>query len=382
VRIVHLGISVLPILYPRGGAIQRRILELAKVQAARGHEVLIYSADDHSDQVEYHGVQIRSLSCKWRMPLRDLEYMKRAASDLRDREEAVDVLHFHSLPEGAALFESFEAEKLLSFDNIVFRRGKSTPLYWWYRQALRKFDCLLPVSEFCEREFQDYWGSEGLPTCVLYNGVNLKQFAPDPEAAKARRESLGIGDVKVVLYVGRVCEQKGTDILIRAYERLKDIVSNVRLVVAGPSEQFGRSGENDLVRAIRQTGGLFLGAVEESILPSIYNLADIFVMPTLSLEMFGMAAIEAQACNKPVVCSDHGGLPEVISRESGMFFPVGDSEALAERLSQLLKDDALYASKAGAARKNAMRFGWDRIADELESICRARVADLAPVHAN
>jgi glycosyltransferase involved in cell wall biosynthesis len=381
VKIVHLGVSVLPILYPRGGAIQRRILELAKVQAARGHDVVIYSADNYYREAKHCGAHIRSISCTRRMPFRDFEYMKKAAADLRDRAEPVDVLHFHSLPEGAVLFASFEAEKLLSFDNIIFRRGKSTPLYWWYRQALRKFDCLLPVSDFCEREFQEYWGSEGLATRVLYNGVNLEQFAPDPEAGKARRETLGIGNEKVVLYVGRICEQKGTDILIRAYAQLKAAGHKARLLVAGPSEQFGRSGENDLVRAIRAVGGLFLGAVEESILPSIYNLADIFVMPTRSLEMFGMAAIEAQACGKPVVCSDHGGLPEVIRRESGLFFPVGDSEALAQRLFQLLSDDALYANMAAAARKNALRFDWDRIADELESICRTCIADLTPVQA-
>jgi glycosyltransferase involved in cell wall biosynthesis len=87
--------------------------------------------------------------------------------------------------------------------------------------------------------------------------------------------------------------------------------------------------------------------------------------------MFGMAALEAQACGKPVVCSQHGGLPEVISPKSGLFFPVGDAEGLAECLWQLLQDAELYRSKAEAARSNALRFAWPRIVNDLENIYRS-----------
>jgi glycosyltransferase involved in cell wall biosynthesis len=368
VKIVHLGPSVLPILYPLGGAVQRRMLEIAKVQAARGEKVIIYSADSESGRVECHGVEIRSIACRYRMPFRDFEYMRKTLQELRS--EPVDILHFHNLSEGAAYSRAIQAKKFLSFDNFVFRRGKKTPFFLWYRSALRKFSCLLPVSEYCLHGYQAYWGSNGVPIRTLYNGVNLEQFSPDLAGGLAKKRALGIENKRVILYVGRVCPQKGTDLLIAAFQQLKQSLSNVSLVIAGPAEQFGTTNRTGLTRQISEVGGLYVGPVPEKDLAAIYNLCDVFVMPTRSIEMFGMAALEAQACGKPVVCSRHGGLPEVISEKSGVFFPTGDAGALADSLQQLFNDAHQYGARAESARENALRFAWPKIVGELEHTYR------------
>lgn len=373
--IVHLGPSALPVTYSRGGAIQRRMLELAKLQAARGHKVILYSADGKQGSEEYHGVEIRSVACRNRGHLRDFEYLVKSLRGLRGLK--VDVLHFHSLPEGAALSKEITAKKLLSYDYFVFRRGKQTPLFWWYRKALRKFSCLLPVSEHCWHRSSEYWDLHGACSRILHNGVNLEQFCPDPASGRAKKQALGIGGERVVLYVGRVCEQKGTDVLIEAYRQLKQKYPSSRLVVAGPADMFGLHAENSLTRRISESGGLYLGAVEEDELATIYNMADIFVMPTRKVEMFGMAAVEAQSCGKPVIASRHGGLPEVISEASGLFFPTGDHEALANRMLQLLNDQGLCQSLGNQARANAKRFAWSRIVDQLEGICSEVTVDQA-----
>jgi glycosyltransferase involved in cell wall biosynthesis len=366
VKIVHLGPSVLPISYPLGGAVQRRIMEIAKAQVARGEKVVIYSADSESGRAECKGVEIRSIACRYRMPFRDFEYLRKALQELRN--EPVDILHFHNLPEGAAYSKTIHAKKLLSFDYFEFRRGKRTPLFWWYRNALRKFSWLLPVSEYCLRGFQAYWDSIEVPIRTLYNGVNLEQFTPDPVTGLNRKRALGIEKDRVILYVGRICHQKGTDTLIEAFQQLKQSVPNISLVVAGPAEQFGNSKPTDLTRRISEVGGLYLGPVQEKDLAATYNLCDVFVMPTRSIEMFGMAALEAQACGKPVVCSNHGGLSEVISPKSGLFFPIGNAEELSDCLRRLLMDSDLYKSKMEASRLNAIRFSWSRIVDQLAQI--------------
>jgi glycosyltransferase involved in cell wall biosynthesis len=379
VTIVHLGPSVLPVSYPLGGAVQRRMMEMAKAQSARGEKVIIYSADSESHRTNCDGVEIRSIACRHRMPFRDFEYMRKALRELRS--ELVDVLHFHNLPEGAAYSKAIRAKKFLSFDYFVFRRGRKTPLFWWYRSALRKFSWLLPVSEYCLRGYQAYWGSNGAPIRTLYNGVNLEQFCPNPGSGRTRKRALGIEKKRVILYVGRVCQQKGTDLLIEAFRRLRRRLPDVCLVVAGPAEQFGSSRHIDLTRRISEVGGLYLGPVQEKDLAATYNLCDVFVMPSRSIEMFGMAALEAQACSKPVVCSQHGGLPEVISPKSGLFFPVGNAEALADSLSQLFQNSDLYRSKTEAARPNAARFAWPRIIDDLEHIYRWEPRNAALVSA-
>jgi glycosyltransferase involved in cell wall biosynthesis len=364
--IAHLGPAALPITHTKGGAIERRILEVAKLQAARGEQVIVYSADQERGRMEYCGVEIRSLACRRHGYLRDCEYLLRALHDLRGQK--VDILHFHGLPEGAMVFDKLDCKKFLSYDYFVFRRGKKTPLYWWYRKALRKFSCLLPVSAFCSHESQDYWNLDETPRRVLHNGVNVEQFCSRPANGLARKQALGIGTERIILYVGRVCRQKGTDLLIDAYLRIRQQHPFVRLVVAGPAMAFGQTGESELTRRIAKCGGIYLGAVAEEELASIYNMADIFVMPTREAEMFGMAALEAQACGKPVVASRHGGLSEVISDQSGVFFPSGDESALAQQLSNLLRDPGLYQSLAQKARSSAMRFAWPRIVDELETV--------------
>jgi glycosyltransferase involved in cell wall biosynthesis len=136
-------------------------------------------------------------------------------------------------------------------------------------------------------------------------------------------------------------------------------------VIAGPLGQFGQDADNGFSSLLKQHQATYLGPVDETVLPSVYNLADVFVMPTRVNEMFGMAAIEAQACGKPVVCSNHGALPEVISPSSGLLFRVGDTEHLAQHLRTLMDDAGLRRRFSEAAECNARRFAWETITEEL-----------------
>src|SRR5208283_2220826 len=217
-RIVHISTGGPPVLYRYGGAIQRRIIEIAERQAARGNEVVVYSPGETDQRSAYNGVEIRYIRCPKPPQLRGLVLQGRAIADLRG--ERLDVLHFHSQPEGALVGRRIRAVKILMYDYFVFRRGRTTPLYWLYRRLLGSFDALLPVSQYCLEESRVYWGLDSSLFHVVYNGVNLDQFRPDSDLGRAEREGLGI-EGQVLLYVGRVCEQKGTDLLLAAYERLR-----------------------------------------------------------------------------------------------------------------------------------------------------------------
>jgi glycogen(starch) synthase len=367
VKIAHLGSSNHPILFSRGGAIERRMVEMARVQARAGHEVAVYSAESKTVETRCDGYCLRALKCARQGVLRRFEFAMKAAADLG--RHPVDLIHVHSAPEAAWFLGGASALKILSYDFFRSRGWTRFPMYELYRWALNRFDYLLPVSEFCREESARFWQLKGDRMRVLHNGVNLDRFQPDHEAAALGRASLGLGNDPVVLYVGRVCEQKGTDVLIDAYTTLRRYMPKVRLVVAGPAEQFGNAGSSPLVERVRAAGGVYLGAVDEAELAATYNLATVFVMATRREEMFGMAAIEAQACGKPVVCSRQGGLPEVIPLSSGLHFPAGDAQALAAALERVLTDKALYDSLADAARPNAARFSWDRIVQDLNEIC-------------
>jgi glycosyltransferase involved in cell wall biosynthesis len=368
-HISHVSVSTLPVLHRYGGAIERRIVEVAREQARRGHEVRVYSVGDHDETLEQNGVTYCFVKCRTRLPWRHFEFQYRTVREL-GRVRA-DVVHFHSQPEGALLSRAVQGKKVLSYDYYAFRGGRQSPLYHTYKRVLRQFDLLLPCSEYCLQESQSFWNLPEAKLRVLYNGVNTQQFQPDPAAAAVERARLGI-DRRVVLYVGRVCEQKGTDVLLAAIEALNQRRRDAQLVIAGPIGQFGlRDDPERWVERIEQVGGRYLGAVEEGRLAAIYNLADVFVMPTRILEMFGMAAVEAQACGKPVIASDCGGLREVVPHDTGARFPVGDAPQLAQEIDRLLDDDARHAACSAAALRNAARFRWGAICDTLEGLYAA-----------
>ena len=174
---------------------------------------------------------------------------------------------------------------------------------------------------------------------------------------------------KVVLYLGRVCHQKGTDILTDSFRILNEKRDDLQLVIAGPIDRFGGNCNPQRWQdRIKGVGGIYLGPIDEGRISGIYNLADIFVVPTREMEMFSMAAIEAQACGKPVVASDHGGLKETVPEICGARFRVGAAEKLAENIEMLIDDEKRYAQCGLNAIQNASKYSWKDICSKLYEI--------------
>jgi glycosyltransferase involved in cell wall biosynthesis len=372
-HVVHVSSGSLPEVFsPLGGAIQRRVGELALEQARRGHEVEVFSPGVSDRRARTAGVVTHYVRCRSPQPWAQIEFQMRLAARLRRRRRPPDILHFHSNPEGAVLTSASRATKLLSYDNYFFRGGRESRLFRVYRAALRRFDALLPCSDYCRDESLRYWTLPPESVHRLYNGVDPEQFRIDTESGEAERGRLGVQG-KVVLYLGRICQQKGTDTLLAAHERVSAQRPDVNLVLAGPVDQF--SAEQDSSRTgpwearMAAAGARYLGRVPDERLRGLYNAADVFVMPTATLEMFGMAAVEAQACGTPVVASDHGGLPETVpSDHGGIRFPVGDADALAAAILSQLDQVESDASLTARVRENALRFSWSVIVTELDSL--------------
>jgi D-inositol-3-phosphate glycosyltransferase len=369
VNIVHVSIGTLPPVFDsQGGAIQRRVGELALAQARHGHRVEVFSPGEHTAMRRVGGIATNYLRLRSPRPLSYLEYQVRVVTELCRRRARPDVLHFHSEPEGAVTSLPLRSPTVLSYDNFYFRGGRRVPLFPLYRRVLHRFDALLPCSEYCAAASAAYWALPSDRISVVYNGVNLEQFRPDPEAAERERRRLKING-KVVLYLGRVCEQKGTDTLLSAFRRLRSFDPTIQLLIAGPLEQFlGNPSVSEWPQSIAASGARYLGRVPDERLPGLMTLADVFVMPTRNLEMFGMAAVEAQACGTPVVASDHGGLRETVGADTGLRFRPGDSQQLADCLMTLLGDEARRRQLASAARQRAARFAWENIVHQLDRV--------------
>jgi len=367
--IVHVGPTHLPLPARLGGAVERRMMELAEAQARAGERVIVYSGGPETGWREYHGVSIRYLNGS------RAEFALRFVQDVARRTPRV--IHVHNRAEIAWLAKTAGlGPAVLSCDYHFepwrrFAHLKRISKAAW-RQCLLACDRIAPVSDYCLDMYREYWDLPGGKLAPIPNGVDCARFRPDAALRAEWRARLGLDARPMILYVGRLCEQKGTDLLIAAYRMLRRTAA---LVVAGPCERFGETHLGPLVAQVRAAGGIYLPPLDDADMPGIYNACDVFAMPTRELEMFGMAAVEAQACGKPVVASDHGGLRETVPETAGMRFQTGNAADLAAHLEALLaatcdKPDLLGALGAGA-RESAARYDWPRIVQRCDEVYAA-----------
>jgi D-inositol-3-phosphate glycosyltransferase len=206
---------------------------------------------------------------------------------------------------------------------------------------------------------------------VIPCGVDTELFRPiDPQEA---RSHLGLGPGRFILFVGRLTPVKGLDTLIRAFRILLDQKwsnrRDVRLLVVGGEQEYPHLNSIEL-RDLAESLGIvnrtiFLGPQQQSLLPLFYASAEMCVLPSRH-ESFGMVALEAMACGKPVVASNVGGLAfSVVNNETGVLVPEGDPVALAMSLSYLLDHPELTRELGRKAAQRALNFRWSIIADRI-----------------
>lgn len=367
-RILHVGPSAIPVDYPLGGAVQRRMLALAKEQARGGHEVLLVSPERDGNvrcDVLERGCAILRVPCRLPRPWRDLELLARMLWVLRG--ESFNILHAHATP-FAALARRVAVRAVLTFDFFRFAGSERRVGRFLYRRLLQRFSRCVAVSDFCRDEFVRFYGFER-PVDVVYNGVDRESFCPSTAGgARARRLHDVPRDGLLYLFAGRFCEQKGSDLLLDAFTRLTESRPDARLLLVGPSEQFGREGPPELGGAAKQDPRIiWAGARPDVELIEAMNAADVALLPTRRDEMFGMAALEALSCGTPVIASRLGGIPEVVSERTGWFFAAGDVSGLTDRMIQAA-DEGERRPRAEAARSSTERFSWSRVATDFDGV--------------
>ena len=207
---------------------------------------------------------------------------------------------------------------------------------------------------------------------VVPPGIDLATFQP-LDRTEARRK-IGYGSGRLLLFVGRLERLKGVDVAIKALALLRDRDhDDLRLIVRGEDVRDGEESEKERLKAVATSLGVrdrvdFLGSVAHHELPYFYAAADVLVMPSYS-ESFGLVALEAQACGRPVVASGVSGLRSVVRDEvSGYLIDGHDPAIYAERIGRLLSDPELAQQMGMRGRLLAQRFSWTRTADRLEGL--------------
>jgi glycosyltransferase involved in cell wall biosynthesis len=202
---------------------------------------------------------------------------------------------------------------------------------------------------------------------LIYDGIDIKKFKPIN--VKNFRKKLKIGiDEKIILSSGRIVKQKGYHLVIEILpEILKEM--KVKLIITGEGDYLQHL--KNLAEKMKITDKIiFTGKVSKEDLVKYYNLADVFVFPTLRVEAFGIVVAEAMACGKPTISSRTGGIPSVVDdSKNGFLIKMGNLNELEHKTLEILKDSNLARTIGKNARKKVVEnFSMDKMIMDIESV--------------
>ncbi|MFK0217503.1 glycosyltransferase [Streptomyces vinaceus] len=351
-------LSVLHLVQPVDGGVARVVVDLVRAQTAAGLRTAVGCprGGQLADAARAAGAEVLTWRAG-RAPGPDL-----AAEVLAARRViglvGPDVLHAHSAKAGLAgrlavrgAVPTVFQPHAWSFDAVG---GATAALALrWERFGARWADRVLCVSE-AERRAGE---AEGIAAhwAVIRNGVDLDHFrpgGPDREADRARARTelplpaAFLGDGPLAVCVGRLCQQKGQDILLRAWREVLGNVPEARLVLVGDGP------DTEKLRRSAPPGVLFAGAAPD-IRPWL-RAADLVVLPS-RWEGMALAPLEAMACGRPVLVSDVSGARESLPPGQGRLclVPPEDPTALAKALGRLLAEPRLLAELGEQAQQHA-----------------------------
>jgi phosphatidylinositol alpha-mannosyltransferase len=214
-----------------------------------------------------------------------------------------------------------------------------------------RIDRRLAVSEQAKESAERWLPGE---YTIVPNGVLVPEHA-EPSGREHR-----------VVFIGRHDPRKGMPVLLRAWPEIhRRTGARLRLVGADPL-----AVQLLLARHRVPSDGIdVLGFLPQEDLTRELLRAKALVAPSMGQESFGMVLTRAFACAVPVVASDIPGYRAVMTDDTGVLFPVGDADALAEALANLLDDEPRRRLLGERARQVAIeRYSWGTIAERLEQI--------------
>jgi glycogen synthase len=261
---------------------------------------------------------------------------------------------------------------------------------WVERTAIESADAVVAVSQGTRADLLRLFDLAEDRVPVIHNGIDADFFAPD--SATDALDRYGIDpSVPYVLFVGRVTRQKGIVHLVHALRRLDPGIGVVLAAGQPDTPEIGAEMEAGVaeVQAERPNVVWIREMVSREAVRQLYSHAALFVCPSV-YEPFGIINLEAMACERPVVASAVGGIPEVVvDGVTGRLVPLelraddpmspadpeGYARDLAAAINALMADPDRRAAMGIAGRRRAIeQFSWRSIAEQTVALYRSLTA--------
>jgi len=240
------------------------------------------------------------------------------------------------------------------------------------KACLKRADRVVVLSDFSREQLLSHYAFAEGKVRKVPGGVDLDRFRPADDRAAVRR-GLGLADGGPLVFTARrLVPRMGLENLIEAVAGVRASFPGLRVVIAG------RGRLEDDLRRLAESRGLtgavsFAGFVDDETLVRYYQAADLFVLPSIAFEGFGMVTLEALACGTPSVGTPIGATPEILKPLAPQLVLDGaEPVAIRRGLTAVLE----WLSDEGAARRLRRqcreyvegRFGWDRAVDAVEGL--------------
>ncbi|WP_181305783.1 N-acetyl-alpha-D-glucosaminyl L-malate synthase BshA [Rufibacter sp. XAAS-G3-1] len=359
--------------YPTFGGSGVVATELGKALAQKGHKVhfITYSQparlDSFNENLFYHEVNIPNYPLFQYPP-----YELALASKMVDivQFEHLDVLHVHyAIPHASA---AFMAKQILLTKGIqipvittlhgtdITLVGKDASYEPVVTFSINQSDAVTSVSEDLRRETYEYFPIEK-EIVVIPNFINLERF--QKQRKEHFKSAIAPFGEKLLVHTSNFRAVKRIGDVIKIFSKVREqMPSKLLLVGDGPE----RPKMEKLCRKLGICADVrFLGKLEA--VEELLSIADVFLMPS-EKESFGLAALEAMACEVPVISSNAGGLPELnVHGVTGFVSNVGDVKDMVKNTLFLLQDGQLPIFKANALAR-AKEFEISKIVPMYEDV--------------
>ena len=371
-------LQVIPYFNPKMGGDVDVCYNISKQLVKNGHNVTIlttnYNIDNtYSKPLEKFGVNIVPINCI--ANIASFLYSPSMKKWLKTNLKSFDVIHLHT-------FRAYQNNIIRKYSvkfgvpYIVQAHGSVLPFFSkiGLKKIYDKFEgnAILKNSATCiaitETEAKDYikMGVNENKIKIVPNGIDLEEYASLPKPGIFRNKYDISKKEKIVLYLGRIHESKGLEMLVDAFSIAAKEIESLKFVLIGPDAGYRNQLENQIETLGLKNKVLFTGFVSKEEKLSALVDADVFVTPRFS--GFPITFLEACACGTPIITTNNGDRLDWIHNKVGYVVKY-DANALADATSRLLKNSNLGKEFGGNGfQLTYTKFNWGHILHVLEKI--------------
>ena len=330
-------------------------------------EEIIYKKHFFAGEVSYNDANKDNAHYSGNMFIEIYRYAA-VAAELAKKED-FDVIHAHdwmTYPAAMAVASITGKPMVVHIHSTEFDRSGehvNQPIYDIERKGFHAAEKVIAVSYFTRNTVISRYSVNGDKVEVVHNGIDRK-LNGNSNVDWALNHTGIEKEEKIVLFLGRITMQKGPEYFLRAAKKVIDVYDNVKFVMAGSGDLMHKSVEMAVNLGIGNKV-LFTGFLRGDDVQKIYQMADLFVMPSVS-EPFGLVPLEALNNDVPVIISRQSGVAEVLTHVLKVDF--WDVDEIANKIVAVLKYPSLKISLQNHGNYEASKLTWKNSATKCLEI--------------